>query len=460
MHLLDKLFHWMMLSGTMFFAAAAVVPELGGSDASGNDNTGDGGTDGKFGTESPGESDIGTDDGGDAFSEAGELTGNEKGASSKPGTDGKVDGRTLPPKVKEVLEQLKAADPKAHGFLKDVLFRDRAFKQEFPGGLAEAKKLKETLSSLPEGGLEAIQAEKAEWDSIDQAYNAADPRFLDIMVEANPQSFNKLAPAMIQKFAQVDPDGYQRHMAGVFVSTLMNSGISANLRFLGRALEMGDKDTGKTILDEITGWITSLDNTAKSQPKAPERNPELDAREQRVKEAEDKQWVDHTAGEVNSFKTSAIKKELSQYLKGQQLDDDTYEALENQALKYLNNILLADPQFSKTFNAYCENKDRDGVVRYMKSKLQELLPSKPGKPGPVEKAYKLFFRGATPPKPRLAAGAPKPAAPPAPAGWEKVGKAPQPFDIDMGKSSFEMRFQKAAVLKSGKKVFWGDKAPA
>src|ERR1700675_2099319 len=54
----------------------------------------------------------------------------------------KVDGRQLPPKVREMMEALKTADPKAHTFLKDILFADRAFRQEFPGGLAEAKQLK------------------------------------------------------------------------------------------------------------------------------------------------------------------------------------------------------------------------------------------------------------------------------------------------------------------------------
>ena len=450
--LFQHLLFW-LLSPSLLFATAAVVPEVGGADGA---VSGEAAPDAGDGTA--------TDDGSGGLDTAKPET--DAADSGKPeGAEAKPEGRTsLPPKVREMMEQLKTADPKAHGFLKDVLFRDRAFKQELPGGLPELKKLKETVAAIGDGGVEAIQAERSEWNAIDEAYNAADPRFLDIMVDANPDSFNKIAPLMLGKYAQTDPDGYQRHMAGIIATTLTNAGIGANLRFLARAIELGDKEGGSALLKEVTDFLGGISELAKSQPKAPDKNPDLDAREQRIKEAEDQQWVSQTASEVNSFKTSAIKKELAQYAKNQQIDDETYELIENQALKYVNAILMADPNFIGTFNKYCENKDRDGVSKFMRSRLQEILPSRNGKAGPVEKAFKLIFRGATPPSskpaPRTPAGAKPGTAPAAPQGWAKVGKAPAPHEIDMKASPFEMRFKQAAVLKNGKKVFWGAQAPA
>lgn len=456
MNLLRHLLMWLMPFGAMGFASAAIVPEVGGGADAGAEPVASDGQDDSGG--SGGDAQAASDAGDNATTDA-------PSADAKPESqpDAKVDGRALPPKVREMLDALKASDPKAHGFLKDVLFRERAFRQEFPGGIAEAKQLKASLSELGEGGIEAIKSERAEWNQIDEAYNAADPRFIDIMVDANPESFNKLAPSLIEKFAQTDGEGYQRHMAGIMVATMQSANVLGTLNFASRLLAKGDAEGAAAELKAITDWIGGIDQIAKSQPKAPEKAPELDQRAQQLQKQEDELWANQTAVEINGFKSSAIKKELAQYIKGQQLDDDTAEALEERALKNVNALLMADPKFMPTFKAYCDNKDTDGVTKYMKSRLQELLPSKNGKPGPVEKAYKLFFRGATPPasKPRpAAAGKPGPAAVQVPKGWEKVAKAPAPHEIDMRLSPFEMRFKQAAILKNGKKVFWGANAPS
>lgn len=457
MRLLHYLLQFLMAPVMLGFAAApVVVPEVGGADVSSGDAGNESGDDAGD-TATGGETAVDVD-GAEATAKT------ETSPEAKP--DAKVDNRSLPPKVREMMEQLKTADPKAHGFLKDVLFRDRAWRQEFPNGIQEAKALKEQLAALPEGGIQALTQEKAEWDSIDEAYNAADPRFLDIMHEANPESFNKIAPLVVSKFAQTDPEGYQRHMAGIMVATFQSGNIGGKLNFATRLIAKGDTEGAAAEIKDIADWVAGIDQLAKTQPKPVERDPQLDQRERELQAREDQQWVSQTASDVNTFKTSAIKKELAQYAKGAQIDDETYQAIEDQALKYLNSILMADPNFAKTFNSYVEHKDRDGVVKYMKSRLQELLPSKAGKMGPVEKAYKLFFRGGTSsttpkPKPPQAAAGTKgaPAAAP-PAGWVKVGKAPSPAEIDMKASPFEMRFKQAAVLKSGKKVFWGANAPA
>lgn len=443
--LLNWLLNHLMFAGTMFFAAGAIA-DAGASDTPP--------------VESPTESDTGTEGGTEPPPESAPPP--EVKADAK--ADVKVDGRQLPAKVRELMDGLKASDPKAHGWLKDILFADRAFRQEFPGGLPEAKKLKETVDSFTKefpDGIEGVKAEQAEWRGIDEAWNAADPKVIDVWMDANPQAFSKLMPTAINKFAAADPDGYQRYQSSVILATLQQSGVLGNLRFLDRALKMGDKETGAALLQEIHEWIGKIDETAKSKPKAAERDPDFDQREHDLTQREFKIWADGTAAEVNSFKTNSIKNELAQYIKGQNLDDETFAAIELQALKYLDPLLTGDPQFAKLFNQYAENRDRDGMVRLMKSKLQELLPSKPGKPGPVEKAYKLFFRGATPAqKPKPVAAKPGAPAESATKGWEKVGKAPAPQDIDMKASPFEMRFKQGAVLKNGKKVFWGANAPA
>lgn len=384
--------------------------------------------------------------------------------------DAKLDARTMPPKVRETLDALKASDPQAHGWLKDRLFENRAWKQEFPGGLEEAKHAKELVSSFTKdfpGGIEAIKAEQAEWNGIDQAWAAKDPKVIDVWYDANPESFAALIPAAINKFAQTNEPAYQRYMSDVISRTLNNSGVVANLRFLSRSIATGDKEGAASLLQEITDWVAAIDKTAKTElPKKTADDPAINQREQSLAERESKIWANETAAQVNPYRQQLIRKEAQQYLpKGVTLDDETFEALDAQVQRYMDKGLMSDPDFVQKFAAYAEAKDTAGIVAFTKAKLDALLPSRNGKPGPVEKAVKLFFRGLTPtPKPTPKLGAkPGPTTPTAaPKGWIKVSpdKAPKPSEIDMRATPFEMRFQHAAILKDGRKIYWGESAPA
>jgi len=453
-----------LFAGTMFFAAGAVADVASGAEAGGaGDDGGSAENSGDGVDDAGGVSDAAADDA-QSGENAEQVDAPKETAGGKP--DAKVDARSLPPAVRDFMKDLQAKDAKAHGWLKDVLFRDRQLAQIVPGGMKEIQTLKtqaETLTrELGPEGLEGVKQERAEWEAIDNAYQNADPRYLDTIIEANPESFKKFAPLAMNKLAQVDPEGYQRHMCNVIMSTFQSAGVVASLRYLDRALQMKDVEGAQGLAKEIGDWVKAIEDTAKSQPKPVEKDPALDARKAELDSREFSLWVNDTASKINTFKSSAIRKELGQYLKGTQVDDETYEAIEGQTLKYLDQLLNSDPQFKPTFEAYVNAKDREGVTRFIQSKLQELLPSKPGKPGPVEKAHKLFFRGAAPavrPKPVAAAKPGQPAAA-APKGWVKIGQAPKPHEIDGNKSPFEMRFNQQAILRDGRRVYWGDRIPS
>lgn len=448
--ILKWLLHHLMFAGTMFFAAAPVSVEAAG----GNDD------------EATNDASNDNLDAGTSGHDLQNVDPADEKSVPAPAADGKpeqLDGRKLPQKVRETLEALKATDPKAHTWLKDILFADRAFRQEFPGGIAEAKKAKEELATIKADfpdGFDSVKQEIAEWQGIDQAWNNSDPKVIDIWHDSNPQAFAKLMPTAMNKFAQSSPEAYQKHMASVMVSTFQSAGLNHNLSFLNRLIAAGDKEGATQLLKEVTDWIGQIDGIAKQEIKAPETK-QPDGRQQELDERESKIFANETAGQVNPYRHTLIRKEATQYLpKGTELDEETFEAIDAQVQRNMDKLLTSDPTFIKTFSQYAEAKDATGLVAFMKQKLQDLMPSQPGKPGPVEKAVKLFFRGATPkPKPAPQNGKPAPAAQPV-AGWEKVAKAPSDRDIDYKKSPWEMRYDKQAILTNGKKVYWGDKIPA
>lgn len=368
-----------------------------------------------------------------------------------------------------MMAELQKVDPKAHGFLKDALYRDRQLSQEFPGGLAEAKKFKETVSAIERdfpGGIDTVKAEIGEYRGLDEAFEKSDPRFLDSMVSANKEAFNKLMPMAMDRYAKEDSEGYQKFGASLIISSMKASGAMHTLSYLSRLITAGDREGATAELKGLTDWLTSVEGIAnKPRTAAQPQNDAIAQRERAVKESEDKLWNERASAPINTFRASFIRKEAAQYIpKGQALDDDTAEAIDAQAQRYANDLLLGDDKFIKTLDAYIVAKDERGMQAFMKQKIEEIFKSRPGKPGPIERAAKLFFRGAAAPKPKPGTPGAKPGQQPgqrtqAPAqGWVKVNP-PKPSEIDHSKTPFEMKMKRQAYLTNGKKVYWGTEVP-
>jgi hypothetical protein len=276
----------------------------------------------------------------------------------------------------------------------------------------------------------------------------------------------------VNEFAARDLPGFQKWGASMIHSELESANIFGRFAFIDRLLAKGDIEGVKAELKGITDHLglyktiaaKKLETPAAVDPKTATREQELDSREHQL-------WLNEAAGPINREKTSLVKSAVQQYIpKGETLDDETLAAIEVHVNRFLDPLLQADPNFAETFREFEQNRDGEGMKKFILSRMKELLPSKVvgGKAvmGPAEKATRLFFRQAPKPAPKPAAGAAAgkdgAGAAPAPKGWIKLSadKAPQPHEIDKAKTPFEMSFQKAAILKDGRKVYWGDKAPA
>jgi hypothetical protein len=386
--------------------------------------------------------------------------------------EARIDARGLPLKVKELMSALQESDPKAHGWLKDRLFREKIFSEKVPGGIKELEGILATVGAIKElvppslrmgsatDALQALKTELTEWRSVDSLLAQGSPDVLKTIAQEFPEGYKKLLPAALREYAQQDLDGYRRDMAGIISSELAQLNVLNRLGFVSRLLAKGDSEGVKEEIAAIAKDLEQYGAIAAEKPKLETKPAGRDLTKD-LEEREFRLWVEETARPINQAKSLAIKNELKQYLKGQELDDETYEAIEAQALRYLDALLKSDPGFAPTFNSFVENRDREGMTRYMQTRLKELLPSRNGKTGPVERAFKLFFRNVAPKSVTRLAQKPAAAAKPAAKGWEKIdpAKAPQPHEIDRDKTPWEMRFAKAAILKDGRKVYWGSAAP-
>lgn len=472
--LFKHLLNYFLFAGTMMFAAGAVADPVASADPAGDP---DPGADPQSG---PAASDPGTD-----------PDPNADPAAADPATDpnadpnadpAKLDARTLPASLKTAMAELQKTDPKAHGWLKDRLWAEKRFRDAVPGGLEEVKQLQSTVTGLKEIAgpkfanapadqvINAIKTEMADWRAVDAMLEKGDANVLATIAEQFPDGFKKLLPLAVTEFAARDLPGYQKWGAGVIQGELDSGNIFGRLAFVDRLLAKNDVEGVKAELAGIKEFLGQYKEIANKKIEAAAVDPKAATRETELNSREHQLWVRETSGPINMEKTAAVKAAVAQYVpKGETLDEDTLAAIEVHVNRFLEPLLAQDPDFAATFKSFETNRDAEGMRKFLLGKVKEMLPSKTvqGKPvmGPAEKAVKLFFRGApkAAARPGAAAAAARPgAAAVAPKGWVKVApdKAPAPHDIDRDKTSFEMSFAKAAILKNGHKVFWGDKAPA
>lgn len=366
----------------------------------------------------------------------------------------KPDDRAFAGKMRELHKQLSAsqdpADQRAAKELKQLFFSNKALKEEFPGGLSEVRQLKETVAKL--GAPEEIEAAKdaaSTLEAIDEKWLAADPAFLDELISLNADSFKKLMPVGIGKWAQADPEGYQRTMSGIVHSTLINSRLDTQLMLLSDAVDSGNKEKALGLLKGIEDWMGKLDETAKSvpQPETAKQPSELDQRQQQLDERESALFNQSLAGEYASWQTAQIKSQLAKLRPGKPIDPERYEIFEDRVRREVSKMV--DPDFQAKFEALYNQKDKDGCLKLSKAQTDKHLSKA------VTKVHALLFPGAQK-KSATPTNGNGQQSKPAEQGWTKILQRPTRDEInrERGATTDDMILAGKAILKSGKRVMW------
>jgi hypothetical protein len=403
---------------------------------------------------------------GDESTDEVETEGSESGTEGQEATEGEgegdesgnADGRAMPPKLRSLLKELQAKDPKLAKELKGSYFTAKSFQTVFPSP-KEAAKAKEVIESL--GGAEGIQSlerERAEWTNVDSQLASGDPQLIENIAKDNPEGFAKLAPAVIERFHQADPEGYNRVMAGVFHNTFQSrGGLVDALASLKQNLHLGKTEDATALIGEIEKWVNGFEKLATSMPTVKKQDPE------RVKlEREKAEWQKQkltnfnqsVAGQYNTFKKDAITKQLDGYLKGRKIDADTYSVLEANIMAEVGKVLDQDKDFKTQLSKLQKTLDQDGISKLLKSRTERVLPDA------VKKVYGVFSRvgGGAPQKAATTKPNAAGAKPPVPAakGFIKVNKMPPVDQVDHRVTTYEMKMNNQAILKNGRKVSWVD----
>lgn len=372
------------------------------------------------------------------------------------------DGRQIPTALRQHLANL-AAKPETQALAKQIkadFFALRAYREVAPSP-KDVIALKEFQDSIggPEG-LEAIEAERSEWASLDEQYSNGDPKFIENIAAESPEAFEKLVPHALSQFEKQNPEMYEHLMARVMANTFNVRGGVADL--VQKAID-GAKSLNNPALNEVLGgiqsWLRYFDEKAQKIPEKkidPERQ-KLEQERTAFEQEREQAFVTQLQGQVTGYTQNEVKRLLTGHLGSRTIADDDLVVFYNNVIQYITPLLNGDKAYTDRSQRYLQAKDADGAVKYAKEKMAAILPNA------VAKVYKRFYSigagGKVQAKPQAAPAGKAPATP-APQGWVRVQGPPKVEEVDHGKTSQSMKWASQAILRNGKKVFWGDKVPA
>ena len=156
--------------------------------------------------------------------------------------------------VKQTLAEIKAKNPALANQLQRALFKSAEVDRVLPGGIRQAQELQKQIAEW--GGPEKVKQTREElayFSDLDSQFTAGDPRFISAMIEtpAGQEAFQKLAPAMFDKYLEMNPEGYGAYVSKVFTADMVQEGIPLALErlqdFIGdnpKAMEVWKKLAG------------------------------------------------------------------------------------------------------------------------------------------------------------------------------------------------------------------------
>ena len=367
-----------------------------------------------------------------------------------------IEAGKLSAEAKQTIAEIKAKNPALANQLQRALFKADAIDKVLPGGLRQAQELQKQIADW--GGPEKVQQTREElayFSDLDAQFTAGDPRFITAMIDtpAGQEAFQKLAPAMFDKYLEMNPEGYGAYVSKVFIADMVQERIPLALERLQDFLP-ADKPQALAAWKEIQQYINRI-NKLSQQPVAPTKasaakSPEVDARAAELDKREQDLTRTEWRRESDSDRLKVFTAEWAKLTAGRKLTDIQTAAVKELYASRLHNAASRMPEFNENLQKYFAAGDKAGFMRYLssvhkaevpralKAAMDAILPSRPGpKPG-------------TPPQVALPkeGGIGKPAP-----GFEFIGKRPDPNEIDPIRS-VGLILQGKAVLRSGKKVYW------
>jgi hypothetical protein len=375
-----------------------------------------------------------------------------------------VENGRLNPKLKAHLDTLRTTDPAAAKAIQKALFLEDTLRGKFGhADMRQIDTMRETFEQLGgEQGIQEVQQELDGWRQFDEQFTAGDPKVLEF-ITSTPEAkdaFLKIAPSMVDRWAETHPDGYQAYIAQAFMATAQLPQFNIPLTMARIEDYLGAEGVPPRLaelvgtLKNFFGFIGQKASAPVTAPKfAPaaqpnDRSAELDKREQDFTR---KEWLGECVRERDAVFEATLKKHLG--------DNVTPETRAKIAKYYQTNLreqIAKKPNVNATLERYFNSKQKQGYVSYLTGVYKEAVPLALritlGELGLSKKAGAAPAQAGRPGAPATRVPTGKPAVPGE--GFRFVGSKPEFSTVDNTHTTPAMYQAGKAVLKNGQRIQW------
>lgn len=360
--------------------------------------------------------------------------------------EAKGDERVLP----QWIRNLKTTDPAAFKEAKGQFFGKRTLDEKLKDfdldgtkGFLEQYGGKDGLSET----LTELQGKAGGYDTIASKLESGDASLITDMIASSPEGFAKIAPAVAEHWAQVDPEGWGAAMSGVMAATIQSNGVPMFLEKMGMLLEFGKVEDAQQMIQQLKGWANGFTEKARAPRTQPQSKgtDKLAEREQALAQRESQVFVDDVKKGAEEVRMPLITKELETYFSRRPKDNDAKDLAIATVKSQVLERMKADQDYQGKLTAFTSRGDKAGALKLLKSReaaaISEIAPKVGrtifGNPGAAKQEEKKPD-GTQKVNPD--------------AGFTLVDKAPAPQAIDRFRTTDAMIMRGKFILKDGRKL--------
>jgi hypothetical protein len=294
---------------------------------------------------------------------------------------------------KQVKERLKDS-PDLHRQVKQALHFMEDANRRMPDGIAKAQERLQLIAQLDDNpddpeyvpGSAPIEevisntiAERGFWRDFDKAFQAADPKVVNQMIEANPASFQKIVPEAMDRFAEVNPEGFSSYICKSVSGYLTEAQIPLQLALLERVLPPDSDDPGlKTVIEAfktIKGVVEQINTTAKkpietktvAQQHQAQGGNDLETREMNILHNE---WL----GEIKPRSEAFTVAEVQKVAPKTKFTQPEINSIRNAVKQEVNARVATDLNYQKKVKGFLKAKNKTAYAMTVESQHKKIIP--------------------------------------------------------------------------------------
>ncbi len=152
--------------------------------------------------------------------------------------------------------------PKEMAAIRRSIHFEHNHQQKYPNGVQELESTRQAIQPLLEDetmpietAIEQIAQERTYFRELDSLFTSGKPEFVAKMADASPESFMELAPAVFQKFSEMNNEGFSAYVTGSVLGYMTQAKVPLQYEILRTFLPQLPDGAVK---DQVVGAVNAI----------------------------------------------------------------------------------------------------------------------------------------------------------------------------------------------------------